>query len=224
MDQRSIALDLAMKGFSAMDIHRDLTEILGSNAVSYSTVTRFIRMMSCTDVTDVDEIHGGPKSINETDEAILKALSDESFSSVRELARHTCLSKTTIHRHLTLSLGFTVRHLRWMPHHLSNDQKSKRVELSKQLLSILEKQQTRGWYDIITLDESWFYFSTDHEMIWLAPGGTIPEKEKHMIQSPQLMKTVAWNTSGFQVIEALPKCTHFNASYYSTQILEQINE
>jgi hypothetical protein len=147
MDQRSIALYQAMKGLSAVDIHRDLTETLDINAVSYSTVTRYIRMTSCTDLTDVDEIHSGPKSINETDEAILKALADEPFSSVRELARHTCMSKITIQ-----------------------------------------------------------------------------EREKHMIQSPKLMITVARNTSGFHVIEALPKCTNFNASYYTTQILERINE
>jgi hypothetical protein len=36
-------------------------------------------------------------------------------------------------------------------------------------MKMLQAQQTRSWHDIVTLDESWFDLSTDHERIWLAP-------------------------------------------------------
>jgi hypothetical protein len=55
------------------------------------------------------------------------------------------------------------------------------------------------------LDESWFYFSTGREIIYLAPGEIVPEREQHMIQSPKLMITVAWNTNGFHAFEVLQK-------------------
>jgi hypothetical protein len=49
-----------------------------------------------------------------------------------------------------------------------------RVTLSTELLRLLEQQEGRAWHDLITLDESQFYFCTDHELIWLAPGETVP--------------------------------------------------
>ena len=43
MDQRSIVLFLDRKGLKATDIHNELVAVLGSDAVSYSTVTRYLR-------------------------------------------------------------------------------------------------------------------------------------------------------------------------------------
>jgi hypothetical protein len=51
------------------------------------------------------------------DEAILTALAEFPFSSLCELSRRVCLPRSTVHRHrhLTQSLRFTVRHVRWVP-------------------------------------------------------------------------------------------------------------
>jgi hypothetical protein len=62
----------------------------------------------------------------------------------------------------------------------------------------------------------------DHELVWLAPGGMVPERERHMIQSPKSMITVAWNASGVHILAALLKGAKFNASYYTSEILEEI--
>jgi hypothetical protein len=112
MDQRSITLYLAKKGLSATAIHRNLKETLVPEAVAYSTVTMYLRTLSFRGKTEEEEIGDHDQPLNEVDEAILKALADEPCSSVRDLARHMCLSRTMVHQHLTCSLGFTVRHLR----------------------------------------------------------------------------------------------------------------
>jgi hypothetical protein len=52
----------------------------------------------------------------------------------------------------------------------------------------------------------------------------VPEREQQMIQSPKSMVTVAWNTSGFRVLAALPKGAKFNASYHTNEILEEIRK
>jgi hypothetical protein len=74
----------------------------------------------------------------------------------------------TVYRRLTQSLGFVARHLRWVPHALSDRQKGERVNLSQRLLQMLEVQRDRAWDRIVTLDEFWFYLSTDDEFVWLA--------------------------------------------------------
>jgi hypothetical protein len=68
------------------------------------------------------------------DEAILTALAEFPFpfSSVRGLLPRICLPRSTVyrHRHLTQSLRFTVRHLRWAPHFLTAEQKQIRVQMA----------------------------------------------------------------------------------------------
>jgi AraC-like DNA-binding protein len=143
MDQQSIALYLAKKDLSATAIHRDLEETLGPEVVAYSTMTMYLRTLSFRGKTEEEEIVDHDQPLDEVDEAILKSLADEPFPSVRELARHTCLSRTTVHRPLTYSLGSAVRHLRWVPHRLSPSQKAKGFALSRELLSMLDQEETR---------------------------------------------------------------------------------
>jgi hypothetical protein len=60
---------------------------------------------------------------------------------------------------------------------LSDTQKGERVNLSQRLLRMLEVQRDRASHDIVTLDESWFYLSTDYEFFWLPRDEKVPERE-----------------------------------------------
>jgi hypothetical protein len=62
---------------------------------------------------------------------------------------------------LTQSLGFVVKHFRWVPHSLTATQQPEPVTFSIDLLHQPRSIEHHGWQFIITLDESWFYFSTD---------------------------------------------------------------
>jgi hypothetical protein len=127
------------------------------------------------------------------DQAILGALEKQRFSSIRELAQLTCITAAPVHWHLTQSLGFVVKHLRWVPHRLTDTQKDERITLSNQSLRQLRSIKHHGWHFIITLDESWFYLAIDHAQIWLCPEENPHERHKHTIQNPKLMPMIAWN-------------------------------
>jgi hypothetical protein len=74
-------------------------------------------------------------------------------------------------------LGFHVRHLRWVPHRLSDSYKSRCVELPEELFSVLDSQNPRVGHDIVTLNESWDCFRADWELIWLRRGEEVFERE-----------------------------------------------
>jgi hypothetical protein len=135
------------------------------------------------------------------DEAILAALVEFPFSSVHELSRRICLPRSTVHPHwhLTQSLRFTVRHLRWVPHFLTVEQKQIRVRLATELLQVLSVQSTRQWHDIVTLDESWICLFSEHDLMWTAPGEIIVDRERHTVQPPKFTLTVVWDPIGFHV-------------------------
>jgi hypothetical protein len=77
-------------------IHINLTKTLCTEAVACSTVTQYFYMMSFTDSKDLKVIHSRPNSFSEIDGASLKVLVIEQFSSLRDLIRHTYLSRITI--------------------------------------------------------------------------------------------------------------------------------
>jgi hypothetical protein len=133
MDQQSIVLYLSRKGLSAVAIHDDLVATLDAEAVSYPSVTRYLREAIFASSNPPDPLSPPEHRLDDSDQAVLLALADQPFASIRELSRLTCLPRMTAHRRLTQSLGFHVRHLRCAPHFLSRYQKFDRVKLSQQL-------------------------------------------------------------------------------------------
>jgi hypothetical protein len=158
------------------------------------------------------------------DEAILTALAEFPFSSVRELSRRVCLPRSTVHQHLMQSLRFTMRHLRWVPHFLTTEQKQIRAQMAIELLQVLSVQSTRQWHDIVALDESWIYLFSEYDLMWTAPGETVVDREWHAVQSPKFMLTIVCNPIRFHVLKSLPKGSKVNAQYYTNDIMVAISD
>jgi len=61
---------------------------------------------------------------------------------------------------------------KWVPHVLTEENKKNRVEISKQLLKILEN----GFQNIVTGDETWIYYFTvsskESNKTWIEVGKT----------------------------------------------------
>jgi hypothetical protein len=96
MDHKSIAIYLNRKGCMGRVIHVDLVVTLGEEAIAYSTVMKYLRegQTGPDDATALpDEIS---RHIDDSDEAILRALEEFSSSSVRQLSHATHLPKTTV--------------------------------------------------------------------------------------------------------------------------------
>jgi hypothetical protein len=55
--------------------------------------------------------------------------------------------------------------LRWVPHTLDNNQKSKWVVLSSELLKVITSERRNKFDHIIIVDESWFYLEYPHTAI-----------------------------------------------------------
>jgi hypothetical protein len=143
MDQKLIVLYPRMKWMALDTIRDDLGCTLGKDAVAYSTVTKYARSVQFSGRKEATPSEAPDVERNPVDEAILTALDEFPFPSVRELSRRICLPRPTMHRHLTQSLRFTVRHLRWIPHFLTAEQKQIRVQMAIELLHVLSVQSTR---------------------------------------------------------------------------------
>jgi hypothetical protein len=123
MDQRPIVFCLAKKELSAIAIHHDLVATVGPEAVSYSSVTRYLREAMFVSSNSPATVPEEEPQFDDCDQAILLALAEQPSAPIQELARLTHLPRTTLHRRLTQSLGFWVRHFQSVPNLLSHSQK-----------------------------------------------------------------------------------------------------
>jgi hypothetical protein len=88
MDQKSIVLDLHLKGkgISTQAIHNNLIATLGYKALAHSTVTKYLRTARFDPAKDHRNSDPNSPHLDDSDEAILAALEEKSFLSGRELA------------------------------------------------------------------------------------------------------------------------------------------
>jgi hypothetical protein len=111
MDQRLIVRYFNRKGLTAQVIQNNLVATLGQEAIVCSTVTNYLREVQ----TGADHANPLPEEISpdidDSDEAILGALEELPFSSVRQLLCETHLPNSTVYRRLDEKLGFTAGHL-----------------------------------------------------------------------------------------------------------------
>jgi hypothetical protein len=91
MDQRSIVRYLARKGLTATEIYNDLVVTLGPNAKRCSSVTRFLRQAKFPLPNPPTTFSEENPALDDSKEAILLALTEQPFASVRQLSRLTHL-------------------------------------------------------------------------------------------------------------------------------------
>jgi hypothetical protein len=56
-----------------------------------------------------------------------------------------------------------------------------RVQMAIELLQVLSVQSRRQWNDIVTLDESWIYLFSEHDLMWTASGEIVVDREWHTV-------------------------------------------
>jgi hypothetical protein len=97
-----------MKGMVLDAIHDDLVRTLRKDAVAYSTVTKYARSAQFSGRKEASPPEAPDVEPSPINKAILTALAEFPFSSVRELSRRISLLRSTVHRHVTQLLCFTV--------------------------------------------------------------------------------------------------------------------
>jgi hypothetical protein len=220
MTQHPIVADLSLKGMPAREIHDDIVVTLGPDAVSYSSVTRYLREARFPLSKPEPHPADVQRDLDDSGQAILAALEDSLFASVQQLSR------LTLRRPSIAALPN-----RWDLWRFTLDGRDVFCQMRKRAREsicrgnyceclMLEVQRDRAWHNIITLDESWSYVSPDYEFVWLPRDEKVPEREQRTIQSRKFMLMIVWNPRGFYLMKVLEKGRKFNTGYYIAEILE----
>jgi hypothetical protein len=80
------------------------------------------------------------------------------------------------------------------------------------MLVALRAQEHNHWHNIVTGDESWFYFEYGRDCLWICSLDKTPDYPKRVIATEKHVLTVFWNPDGFQVVTILPTGASFNVA------------
>ena len=222
-EQRFVVKFFYIKGLGCKKIHRKLGNTLGDSAMSLSSVKRWLDRFKNGDFSCQDlERSGRPE--NDLSESILVILAEMPFVTANFLAKRLCCSPTTIKKILTENLGYKKYIRRWVPHELTLQNKIERVQKSEALLNILLEHKKTNFANIITLDESWFYFRYQAKAMFAPSPEKVPPRISNTISSKKCMITIAFSGNRLYCLDGLPKGTKFNQDYFIEYILSTIIE
>jgi hypothetical protein len=130
-----------------------------------------------------DLAHPGRPSRSDLAAPIQLSLQQFLFISCKVLCCTLKIDKATCLHVLHDDLHLEKFNLPYVSHSLEADQNVSPVELSRNLLQILEQNQQYESEHILTGDESWFFFEYFRHSCWVANPDDVPEIPKQKLQS-----------------------------------------
>jgi hypothetical protein len=96
--------------------------------------------------------------------------------------------------------------------------------MANSILKMIAEARHQSWRYFLTGDDSWSFYSTDYEQMWLPRGEMAPTTARHIISTAKVLITIFWSPLGFPVIDGLPAGEKFTARYFCDNIVPKIAE
>jgi hypothetical protein len=214
LEQRAVIRYLTLKNLTVAEIATELQGVYGRDALKYSTVSKWrLRFLDGSeDLFDLARSGRLPRSDLAT--PIQQLLQQFPFISCKVLCHKLKIGKATCLRVLHDDLHLEKFNLRYIPHSLEDDQKRSRVELSEELLEILQQDRQNNFEHILTGDESWFFLQYFHHSCWSANPEEVPEIPRQEIHSEKWLISIIWRGTGVKSLLSVPKGLKYNATFF----------
>lgn len=216
------------QGKTATVIYNEMLIGYGDRTPSYRTVCRWVDKFKSgsEDICD-NERSGRPiTATNKVNIKIIEALIKEnprvSYTQIEALTSlHPPTIYTILHEHLQLKR----MHSKWIPHHLTDNNKKKRLDFCKANLKQFEGAKWRIC-DIITGDESWVYYRKigyrHSNSVWVKEGEYPEPIVRRGKFEPKSMISIFFKSTGPVLIDVLDKGKTIDANYYVNNCLKSV--
>ena len=223
-EQRYVISYLLKKDKKPKEIVRELKLVYKDDSLSQNRVYYWVNEIrrGRTDLSN-NPSPGRPMD-HEIDNAILSILHQDPYASARMIAKKLRISPSTVTSHLTNNLRMKNVFLRWVPHHLTTQQKLKRVEMAKSMLKFLQKAEKQNFNFIISGDESWFVYDYDHQRKWVIDNEIPDERVIRTNIVKKTMITLFIGIKGIVLFDIKPKKQKINGEYFISNIIQKIEK
>ena len=211
-------------GTTATDIRQKLVVAEGDKALSLSTIYCWIEAFEHGQQSVKDEARSGQlrEAVTPTTIAVVKQfVNDDCHVTTRKLAEEVGISRERINHILHQELGMRKICKKWVPHVLTEEHRQKRVDISRQLLQILES----GFRNVITGDETWIHCNTTpnkEAKVWLTAEEDQPQIVRTALNSKKSMFCIFFSVEGVVAKIVVPKGVTVTGSFYADKILPKV--
>lgn len=208
-DQRNDIRFCVRSGMSQLDTINRITQIHGGHALSWSSIQRWFRRFQSGDMVVADKPRSGaPKKWNPGNIAkVRNVLATSGHHSIIQIATATALSKGTVHNILKKDLQLVKRPARWVPHHLTDRSKQRRLQMCTANQQLFQNDPTLI-ERLVTADESWIFaydpLTKQGSMQWMAPGEVRPNIPRCDQSIQKVMLVCFFDSSGMIYRQFVP--------------------
>ena len=218
---RLLVLSCLLNNYSASQIIRFVQNALPDTCPCKRTIYYWIKRFRAGDITIEDKERPGRPPIPLLKHRITRLLTRNKFSSARMIGKSTRISHVTILKKMKKEMKLKNLKVRVVPHPLNPGFLKRRSNLSKQLYQQL---RTLKPCDVITSDESWFYFSYHHDAMWVKHKNEVLEVESRFQNARKVMICIFWSFGNLLMIRILPPGTTYNTNYVLTTLIPDLEE
>ena len=203
------------RGLNASKVSLEIKLILGDGVTSKRTCRDWIKKFEIGDFSTSDQMRSGRPSRGDLNDKIIDELADNKHASSRELADTIRVSHVSIWRHL-VAMGKQYLHNRWVPHKLSDENKTFRINICTDLIKM--NQEASFLNSTITCDECWVYWENEcyrRKRSWQGAGDMpVAVPQRTSMTKRKHLATVFWDSKGLLLLDAMPPNQSMNAQYY----------
>lgn len=218
---RSVIRFLTARNVSAADIHRQICEVYGSNAMSDSKVRKWVRSFK----DGRDNVHDEPRSgrpsvmTNDLVRAVDEKIHEDRRFTISTLSlKFPQISRSVLYNIVTEKLQFRKLCSRWVPKLLSEEHKKRRMGSALTFLTRYNEEGDALLDHIVTGDETWVSHMTPESkrqsMEWRHTTSPVKVKAKQTISTRKIMATVFWDRHGVLLVDFMPQGTTINSAAY----------
>ena len=218
---RSVIRFLTARNVSPAEIHRQISEVYGPNAMSDSKVRKWVRAFKDGRENVHDEPRSGRPSVitedlvNAVDEKIRE---DRRFTISTLALEFPNVGRTTLHKIVSENLQFRKLCSRWVPRLLTEEHQMKRMACALDFLDRYHKEGDQLLENIVTGDETWVSHMTPESkrqsMEWRHTTSPVKVKAKQTISTRKVMAAAFWDRHGVLLVEFVQQGTTINVAAY----------
>jgi hypothetical protein len=180
-------------------IHTKLVGAYGQHAYPPESVNYWVRESDRGGRDPADSPRAGTAR-SDIAKAVSQILSQQPFSSTKYIAAQLRTSRGLMKKTVVDVLGMQKLSLGWVPHGLTVAGKRQRVADSRRLLQMLTADAPNEFTNIITADESWYYWLYRHSSQWSTTRDLVPTRTLQKIDSRKSMFTLIFSGHGLLVL------------------------
>ena len=224
-EKRAVIKYLLKKGMSPKEIHEDMVDTLGDDSPAYSTVKKWVAEFKRGRESVEDDARSGRPRTSTSDvqiDAVRNMVLADRRVTIQHIAETLGISFGSVQTILTGVLHMSKLSARWVPRMLNEEQKQKRLEISRQLLDRFRGDTAGFLKRFVTQDETWVHHFDPETKIqskqWKHVTSPQPKKYKQVPSAGKVMASVFWDSRDIIMIDYLQKGQTINGAYYAEEL------